>query len=475
MAENIYKERIEKYIDEHREDMLEDIKRLVRINSEKGEEKSGMPFGEGPYKALCEAEDIMRGYGFKVTNYDNYVTTADISDKERCLDILAHLDVVPAGEGWQITTPYEPVVKNGRIYGRGTADDKGPFIAALYAMRAIKELNIPISKNVRLIGGTDEECGSSDIAYYYKKEQEAPMTFSPDGEFPVVNIEKGSLRGHFYADYTVDTDKKIVDFTAGTKVNVVPGKAYATVSGISIQEIEQAAKAAAKVTFVDYICEEKDNGVYITAVGKGAHASTPKEGNNAITALLFLLTTLPFEDNEQIRLVKRLYAMMPHNDSNGIALNVAMSDELSGELTLAFSLLTIREGRIDGTFDSRCPICANEDNVLKVIKDRIILLLKHLKPKKIYANMIIGTGDPCNTGLLFGGISILMGLWPGDYTFVPDFDNKVIEGKAYCKGRIRVSVLLYHVIKLLLDDTVKKAWKHTSKGIRRKAGNGGNR
>lgn len=119
----------------------------------------------------------------------------------------------------------------------------------------------------------------------------------------------------------------------------------------------------------------------------------------------------------------------------------------------------------------------NQDNMVaaKVIKDRIILLLKYLKPKKIYANMIIGTGDPCNTGLLFGGISILMGLWPGDYTFVPDFDNKVIEGKAYCKGRIRVSVLLYHVIKLLLDDTVKKAWKHTSKGIRRKAGNGGNR
>ena len=111
----------------------------------------------------------------------------------------------------------------------------------------------------------------------------------------------------------------------------------------------------------------------------------------------------------------------------------------------------------------------------KVVKDRIILLLKYLKPKKIYANMVIGTGDPCNTGLLFGGISILMGMWPGDYTFVPDFDNKVIEGKAYCKGRIRVSVLLYHVIKLLLDDKVKKAWKHTSKGIRRKAGNGGNR
>ena len=98
-----------------------------------------------------------------------------------------------------------------------------------------------------------------------------------------------------------------------------------------------------------------------------------------------------------------------------------------------------------------------------------------MKPKKIYANMIIGTGDPCNTGLLFGGISILIGLWPGDYTLVPDFDNKVIEGNIYCKGRVRVSVLLYHIIKIMLDDTVKKAWRHTSKGKRHKAGNGGNR
>ena len=57
--------------------------------------------------------------------------------------------------------------KDGKIYGRGTADDKGPAIAALYAMRAVKELGIPVKKNVRLILGTDEECGSSDIRHYY--------------------------------------------------------------------------------------------------------------------------------------------------------------------------------------------------------------------------------------------------------------------------------------------------------------------
>lgn len=85
--------------------------------------------------------------------------------------------MVPAGEGWTVTEPFEPVEKDGKLYGRGTADDKGPAVAALYAMRAIKELGIPVKKNVRLILGTDEECGSSDIEVYYKREKEAPMTF----------------------------------------------------------------------------------------------------------------------------------------------------------------------------------------------------------------------------------------------------------------------------------------------------------
>lgn len=100
------------------------------------------------------------------------------------MDVLAHLDIVPAGDGWTVTEPFVPVVKDGKIYGRGTADDKGPAIAALYAMRAVKELGIPVKKNVRLILGTDEECGSSDIRHYYSVEEEAPMTFSSGRQLP---------------------------------------------------------------------------------------------------------------------------------------------------------------------------------------------------------------------------------------------------------------------------------------------------
>ena len=229
----MYRNEIEGFIDSHREEMIEDICTLCRINSEKMPYVEGKPYGEGPFQALQAALGMAEGYGFSIRNYDNYVGTADLNDKERQLDILAHLDVVPAGEGWTETKPFEPVVKDGKLFGRGTADDKGPAVAALYAMRAVKELGIPLNKNVRLILGTDEECGSSDIVNYYDKEEEAPMTFSPDAEFPVINIEKGRLEGHFHASFQAsEAMPRLVKVEAGIKANEVPGKARADLEGL---------------------------------------------------------------------------------------------------------------------------------------------------------------------------------------------------------------------------------------------------
>ena len=158
----MYKKEIEAYIEAHKEEMIQDIFTLCRINSEKMPYEEGKPYGKGPAMALDAAMAMAEGYGFSVTNYDYFVGTADLNDKEKHLDILAHLDVVPAGEGWEVTQPFDPILKDGRLYGRGTADDKGPAVAALYAFRAVKELGIPLSKNARLILGTDEECGSSE-------------------------------------------------------------------------------------------------------------------------------------------------------------------------------------------------------------------------------------------------------------------------------------------------------------------------
>ena len=365
----MYKKEISQYIDSHKEEMIRDICRLCRINSEKMPYKEGMPYGPGAFRALEEALEMADSYGFTINNYDNYVGTADLNDKEHQLDILAHLDVVPAGEGWKETDPFEPVVKGDKLFGRGTSDDKGPAVAALYAMRAVKELNIPLKKNVRLILGTDEECGSSDIAHYYSVEKEAPMTFSPDGAFPVVNTEKGGLNGHFTADWEPsETLPKLVNIKAGLKVNVVPGKASADVVGFDKEVLSRAASECEKETGVRYELAFEGDITHITAVGEGAHASTPEEGNNALTGLLVYLTRLPFAKCPQITMIGRLLELIPHGDTEGKALGIAMSDELSGELTLAFSLLEVTDSGLNGTFDSRCPICATKENVLDVVR-----------------------------------------------------------------------------------------------------------
>lgn len=376
----MYKKKIEAYIDSHRQEMIDDIVTLCRINSEKMPYSEGKPFGEGAFQALSIALRMAESYGFAVTNYDNYVGTADMNNKEAQLDILAHLDVVPAGEGWTVTQPFDPIEKDGCLYGRGTADDKGPAVAALYAMRAVKELGIPLKKNVRLILGTDEECGSTDIAHYYSEQPEAPMTFSPDAEFPVTNIEKGRLQGHFSASFEPSQAlPRLVSLEAGIKVNVVPGKAKALIEGLAPEDVQEIARKTTEETGIEYnLASHQEKEVEITAVGQGAHASTPGEGRNALTGLLVLLTRLPLADCPQVQYLKSLLELMPHGDTAGKALGIAMEDEASGSLTLAFSMLTADSESLEGYFDSRCPICANEDNVLKVVKkameDRQIVL-----------------------------------------------------------------------------------------------------
>lgn len=365
----MYQKQIEEYIEQHQQEMIADIFTLCRINSEKMPAKAGMPYGEGTVKALEAALSMAAGYGFKTTNYDNYVGTADLNDLDSHLDILAHLDVVPAGEGWQVTAPFEPIEQDGKLYGRGTADDKGPAVAALYAMRAVRELGIPLKKNVRLILGTDEECGSSDIDYYYTKEQEAPMTFTPDASFPVTNVEKGRLGGHFTASFEASEQlPRVISVQAGIKLNVVPGKAHAVLEGLTEEQLKTAAGQVQNETGVEFEWETKANKQHLTAIGVGAHAAYPTDGNNALTGLLTLIKRLPLASSEQQRQLHRLEELIPHGDLYGKGLGVAMKDEISGPLTLVLSMLKVDQTGLEAMFDSRCPVCSNEENVLVVLK-----------------------------------------------------------------------------------------------------------
>jgi len=226
---------------------------------------------------------------------------------------------------------------------------------------------VPLKKNVRLLLGTDEESGSEDIAYYYNKEPYAPCTFSPDGEFPVINLEKGSYKPVFTKTWAAESaTPRVTEFHGGFRINVLPPEASCVVTGLSDEAAGPYCEAAAAETGVTYELTQHGDDLHILCKGKGAHASTPEEGVNAITGLIHLLCALPLAKVGSTAALHALNALFPHGDCAGKALGIAQADELSGPLTLAFSLLEMNETGLSGQFDSRVPVCANEDNCQKV-------------------------------------------------------------------------------------------------------------
>ncbi|HER5276746.1 TPA: Sapep family Mn(2+)-dependent dipeptidase, partial [Streptococcus pyogenes MGAS9934] len=155
-------------VDKRKEAMLADLVDLLRINSERDDQLADdkHPFGPGPVKALEHFLAMAERDGYKTRNIDNYAGDFEFGQGDEVLGIFGHLDVVPAGSGWD-TDPYEPVIKDDRIYARGSSDDKGPTMACYYALKIIKELGLPVSKKVRFIVGTDEESGWGDMDYYF--------------------------------------------------------------------------------------------------------------------------------------------------------------------------------------------------------------------------------------------------------------------------------------------------------------------
>lgn len=359
-----YQPQIEAYFGGKEAALIEGISRLVSIRSVRGEPVPGAPFGAGPGAALAEALKLAGEWGLKdPESHQGYVGTADLNDKETALHILGHLDVVNEGEGWTVTEPYEPKVEDGCIYGRGTDDDKGPVVVAMLAMKCVKDLGIPLKKNVRLIMGTDEESGSADIAHYFASHPFAPNTFSPDSGFPVVNIEKGGYHPVFTKSWPKhEALPRLAWFRGGIRINILPADASCAVEGLTEEQILPAAQAVTAQTRVNFSLNSENGLTVIEAKGTASHAAFPQGGNNAITGLLTLLDRLPLAESEAKDAIHALTELFPHGDSAGKALGIAQEDALSHDLTVAFSLLEMDETGLKGQFDSRVPICATKEN-----------------------------------------------------------------------------------------------------------------
>lgn len=349
-------DKIFSYLDSHFEDMVKDLERLIKIPSVMGEPASDAPFGEQPAAALSEMLDICRSAGLSVRNIENYIGTADLFPASEVpeLGILCHLDVVPAGNGWSVP-PFSLTRRDGKLIGRGAIDDKGPSVAALYAVKAVKESGINMSKNLRLIFGTNEENGSADLARYRRSEALPEMLFTPDGSYPLINAEKGMLR----ISYTAEISSDIISIQGGGAINAVPefAEAVLNISSADISGYENRFDGVK-------ISSEIQNGkIKITASGKSAHASAPENGKNAVTALLTVISEICGDPA-----VSSLSEMFPYGETDGVSAGIKCSDELSGGLTSVLSVISASDGTLEAKQDIRFPVTKTSGEVLDKLK-----------------------------------------------------------------------------------------------------------
>lgn len=349
---------LEEIIESLREPMTETLKKWIRIPSVKEEAAPGAPFGKTLRTMLDTALEDCEKLGFRVRNVDGYAGDVEMGQGEDTLGILVHLDVVPAGDGWQ-QDPYGGEVINGRIYGRGTNDDKGPAVAALYAMYALKKAGLPLKKKVRLILGCDEESGMEDMKYYDKHADMPSMGFSPDASYPVINTEKGLY--HLEVNGPLgQKGLKIYSLEAGQRPNVIPGMAVAVIAGDgqTVKQVEAFSKEAGYPVEAKLLPEGK---VQITALGAAGHAAFPQGGKNAIGRLLKALRALGAKGA-----VERL-ANVIGEEYDGASLGIAVEDKLSGPLTLNLGIIRSDGDTMEATLDIRYPVMANPDMILKSI------------------------------------------------------------------------------------------------------------
>ena len=346
-------------IESMHDEMIDTLQKWIRVPSVKGEAAPGAPFGKEVRSMLDMALADCEQMGFKTQNFDGYIAHADLGEgsDEDALAILAHLDVVPEGDGWKYP-PYGAVIENGRMYGRGTSDDKGPAVAALYAMKAVKDAGIPLRHKVRLILGCDEESGWEDIAHYNKVATMPRMGFSPDASYPIINIEKGICRLELHGVLS-NEGLQVIAFNNGERPNVIPGRASALVAGDAATVAQ--AEAAAKKLDIPAEVQLTDKGVSITVTGISGHAAYPETARNANGEMLLLLRELGVQGD------LCLLADKIGLDYKGEGLEISVSDGISGYLTCNLGIIRAGEGGVYATLDIRYPVMTNPDMIIKIV------------------------------------------------------------------------------------------------------------
>lgn len=403
--------KISRWFEDHRDEMTRDIIRLVRIPSiSSPQESDEAPFGEGCRDCLEEMLALGREHGFCTENYGNRVGSIGSRDKDwdNMIGFWNHLDVVPVGNQWTYE-PFEPVLKDYFLIGRGAQDNKGPAVGILYMMKCLRELSIPMKHQLRLFVGCDEERGMTDLEYYTGHYPTPRLSMIADSGFPVCYGEKGIIEGSFHSEDSIS--EAVLELAGGSASNMIPDAAY-----IVLKATEELAKALAsrKIMLAGTAscncmetesavgtsqnsitaarteedpqpntsaaqadeprrhgtdtegqkhsrikAEQENDTIRIIATGKSRHSAFPEGSVNAIHELMRFLSELkplPEKDRELFRRLAYL-----SEGYYGEHTGIADSDEVSGRTTCAATVLSLKDGQVSLHFNIRYIITADRN------------------------------------------------------------------------------------------------------------------
>lgn len=438
---------VETFIDSQKEAIIRSVQESIRFPSvEAPSAGEGAPFGEAVKGALEHALELGRSFGFEVSNLDGYAGCIDYGEGEEMLGVVCHVDVVPEGEGWSYP-PYAAELHDGKIFGRGAMDDKGPAICAIYALAAVKQAALPMKRRVRIILGTNEETGWGCMEHYKKVAEIPTMSISPDAEYPLVNSEKGI----YHATLRCKARTKI-RINGGTRANVVCGKAKVFVP-VSIAEVEKALPVVLERGMTADMTA-LENGTELIINGLDAHGSMPEHGKNAMQAAFALLAALPLEGED-----KRVAGILHERfkfDMHGESLGLDREDS-SGRLTLNPGVIEWGEEGFDLSIDVRHPTGMDVNEV----REKLAAAVREFEPVCIHEKQQDGHFIPEDSELVSKLLAVYEArtgkkekpLAIGGGTYARAFPNAVAFGceKAGISGPVHMPNEFIGVDELMFD------------------------
>ncbi|MFW5982049.1 MAG: dipeptidase PepV [Halanaerobiaceae bacterium] len=474
-------EKLNQRLDQLKNSLIKSTREIIRIKSVKDDSMECMPFGIGINDALKNIIQTAESMGLESKNVDGYAAYMEIGEGDELLGILCHLDVVPEGSNWTYP-PYGAEIDNNKIYGRGTIDNKGPAVAALYALKAIADCEIKLNKRVRLILGTDEESDWKGIKYYLENEEAPDLAFSPDAEFPVIYGEKGILNFKLLKKFPNGEDKsnkknenneskriESIIIEGGSAPNMVPDLSKAViVSSYSDYIIEKANNYNKNNSLANIEVSQEDNKIIINSHGVSAHGSLPEDGVNAISHLMIFLDELDLLYGEIAQFVN-FYVEKFGLDYNGQIMGYKAKGDPANLLSLNIGKIKVEAEMAEIIIDIRYPVSWDKEKVVKDIRNMIsdyeisYQELNHKEPlyiekdnqlvKKLMKVYQEYTGDKSNPIIIGGGTyaraidnAVAFGpIFPGQEELAHqrdeyiDIDNLLLISKIYAAAIVEIA------------------------------------